>query len=63
MNTYFIDAVQNFDIKKFYDIEEENTDDSDLSPKEKIDQILEKYETHPSVIMIKNKVNVSKRFK
>ena len=37
LNNYFIDAVQNLDIKKFYDIEEENTNDSDLSPEEKID--------------------------
>ena len=33
-----------------------------MSPEEKIDQILEKYEIHPSVIMIKSKVNVSKKF-
>ena len=63
LNNYFIDAVQNLDIKKFYDIEEDNTNDSDLSPEEKIDQILAKYETHPSVIMIKNKINVSQKFK
>ena len=34
LNTYFIDAAQNLDIKKFYDID---TNDSEWSPEDKID--------------------------
>ena len=63
LNTYFIDAVQNLDIKKFYDKEEEETKENDLSPEEKIDKILNQYESHPSVVMIKSKISISQRFK
>ena len=62
LNNYFIDAVQNLDIKKFYGIEED-TNDSDLSPEKKIDQIIKRYEFHPSILMIKSKVNISQKFK
>ena len=63
LNTYFIDAVQNLDIKKFYDKEEEEAKENDLSPEEKIDKILNQYESHPSVVMIKSKISISQRFK
>ena len=62
MNNYFIDAVKNLDIKKFYGIEED-TNDGVLSPEEKIDQIVKRYEFHPSILMIKSKVNISQKFK
>ena len=62
LNNYFIDAVQNLDIKKFYSIEE-NTNDCKLSPEAKIDQIISRYEFHPSILMIKSKVTVSQKFK
>ena len=61
LNNYFINAVQNLDIKKFYDMEQD-ADESNLNPERKIDQILERYETHPSIVLIKNKVNVSQKF-
>ena len=61
LNTYFIDDVQNLDIKKFYGTEEE-TNEIELSPEEKINQILNRYESHPSVVMIKSNVTVSQKF-
>ena len=61
LNNYFIDAVQNLDIKKFYGTEEE-TNEIELSPEEKINQILNRYESHPSVVMIKSNVTVSQKF-
>jgi hypothetical protein len=61
LNNYFIEAVQNLDIKKFYDIEED-TDDSNMNSEQKVNQILKRYESHPSVVMIKSKVNVSQKF-
>ena len=33
-----------------------------MNPEKKIDQILNRYEAHPSVVMIKSKVNVSQKF-
>ena len=62
MNDYFIDAVQNLDIKKFYS-KEDDENDSNLSPEERIDRILKRYEFHPSILMIKSKVNISQKFK
>ena len=62
LNNYFIDAVQNLDIKKFYGVEED-TNACNLSSEEKIDQIISRYEFHPSILMIKSKVNVSHKFK
>ena len=34
-----------------------------MSPEAKIDQIISRYEFHPSILMIKSKVNVSHKFK
>ena len=62
LNDYFIDAVQNLDIKKFYGIEDDKND-GNLSPEEKIDRILKRYEFHPSIVMIKSKVNITQKFK
>ena len=62
LNDYFIDAVQNLDIEKFYCIEDDKND-GNLSPEEKIDQILKRYEFHPSIVMIKSKVNITQKFK
>ena len=62
LNNYFVEAVQNLDIEKFYqeEVEEKNFNDD---PEGKIDQILHRYESHPSIVMIKNKINVTKKFK
>ena len=62
LNDYFIDAVQNLDIEKFYCIEDDKND-GNLSPEEKIDRILKRYEFHPSIVMIKSKVNITQKFK
>ena len=34
-----------------------------MKPEEKIDQIISRYEFHPSILMIKSKVNISQKFK
>ena len=34
-----------------------------MNPERKIDQILKRYESHPSIVMSKSKVDVSQRFK
>ena len=58
LNNYFIEAVQNLDIDKFYRRGlEENPDGL---PDDKIERILKQYELHPSVVMIKHKVKVEK---
>ena len=62
LNNYFIDAVQNLDIRKFCSIEE-NENDCNLSPEARINQIISRYEFHPSILMIKSKVNISHKFK
>ena len=60
LNIYFIEAVENLEIEKFNDENEipksENVDDG-------IDKIIKKYETHPSILMIKENVNVQTKFK
>ena len=61
LNCYFINAVQNLNIEKFYTIEDRN--ENNKSPDDEIDDILKRYKLHPSVIMIKSKVKVTKTFK
>ena len=61
LNNYFIDAVQNLDIEKFYCEEIELIPDETLD--EKIERILKQYESHPSILMIKDKIKVEKTFK
>ena len=58
LNDYFIDAVKNLDIEKFYC--EDVVVDSNESPEEKIERILMQYRSHPSIVMIKNKVKIEK---
>ena len=60
LNNYFIDAVQNLEIDRFYC--KEKTEQPNESPKEKIERILKQYESHPSVQMIKSKVKIEKKF-
>ena len=61
LNNYFSEAVQRLEIKKFnskdeQEIQTENTDDV-------IENILEKYKTHPSILKIKESVKVDIKFK
>ena len=58
LNNYFIEAVQNLEIERFdseseLDVQSENTD-------EVIENILDKYKTHPSILKIKENVKVEK---
>ena len=60
LNNYFIESVQNLDIEKFasdgeQEIQTENID-------EVIEQILEKYKSHPSILNIKKNVKVENKF-
>ncbi len=56
MNNHFVDAVENLEREPFPLLEDihESSDD--------IDRIINKYRMHPSVVMIKNKVKVDKKF-
>ena len=62
LNNYFIEAVSNLEIEKFYN----EKDEAENTPKgidEVIDSILDKYKTHPSILKIKENVTVDKKFK
>ena len=62
MNNFFVDAVPNLGIKKsvyLKDVEERGA----KTMEQKIDAILESYKSHPSIVMIKGKVNVTTKFK
>ena len=61
LNTYFIEAVQNLEIEKF------NSDHSHIVQSEGIDEviddIIEKYKLHPSILKIKENVKLENKFK
>ena len=61
LNSYFINAVQNLEIEKFYTVEDSsnNIETSD----DDIDEVIKRYKLHPSVVMIKNKVEITEKFK
>ena len=59
LNNYFIDAVENLEIEKF------NLDHSDIDFQnidEKLDDIIKKYQLHPSILKIKENVKVDTKF-
>ena len=63
LNTFFIEVVENLEIKKFLP----NSDDDHESAlpqnvKGKIDSIIKKYDSHPSIMKIKVNVNLEGRF-
>ena len=60
LNTYFIESVQNLEIEKFADdsVERAQLEDRD----EVIENILEKYKSHPSILKIKENVTVENKF-
>ena len=60
LNNHFIDAVKNLDIENFCNVNPEEIQSGDVSAK--IDSILENYKLHPSIVMIKNKVKIDKKF-
>ena len=61
LNMYFVNAVQNLNIEKFCTVEDRNLNLK--NPDEEIDDILNCYKLHPSVVMIKSKVKLEKTFK
>ena len=61
LNDYYVDAVPNLGIEKSY---VENVPEKHGGKLEdKIDSILDQYKSHPSIVMIKNKVKVTSKFK
>ena len=56
MNNHFIDAVENLETETFPILEDIQTSLDD------IDNIINKYKLHPSIVMIKNKVKVDTKF-
>ena len=61
LNNYYVDAVPNLGIEKSY---VENVHERQGEKLEdKIDSILDQYKSHPSIVMINNKVKVTSKFK
>ena len=59
LNNYFLDAVENLEVERFSsnnDIIEENGLDD-------IDKIIKRYQTHPSILKIKENVTLEEKFK
>ena len=67
LNNYFIEAVQNLEIQKFSSRDENNLESENESQAEGtgdvIDNIIEKYKLHPSILLIKENVNIENSFK
>ena len=61
LNNYFIEAIQNLDIENV-DVKETGKIQSDNFD-EIIENILQKYTTHPSILKIKENVKVEQKFK
>ena len=61
LNTYFIEAVQNLEIEKFTDDSVQDTQSESID--EVIENILEKYKSHPSILKIKENVTVVNKFR
>ena len=59
LNNYFIDAVESLDIDPFIINDSISEDDTEKSH---IENIINKYETHPSILKIKENVSVDKKF-
>ena len=59
LNNYFLDAVENLEVERFSSnsdvTEEENLDD--------LDKIIKQYQTHPSILKIKENVTLEEKFK
>ena len=61
LNNYFIEAFQNLEIKKFTCEDEQETQFGNTD--EIIEKILEKYQSHPSILKIKENIVVDNKFK
>ena len=60
MNDYFIEAVENLEIEQ-YALVEDFPKSADVD--ENIDNIIDKYRLHPSILMIKENVKLETKFK
>ena len=61
LNTFFIEAVQNLEIEKFLSNNEHEIQFESID--EVIDNIIEKYKMHPSILNIKKSIKVENKFK
>ena len=59
LNNYFIDAVESLDIDPFIITDRNSEDDTEKSH---IENIINKYETHPSILKIKENVSLDEKF-
>ena len=59
LNNFFIDAVENLGIKPF----EVNKGNAYSDAIDEIDEILNQYELHPSILKIKENITVNEQFK
>ena len=62
LNNNFVDAVPNLGIEKSFYVKKMSKNVYD-NREQKMDAILESYNSHPSIVMIKNKVQVTTKFK
>ena len=63
LNNNFVDAVSNLGIEKSCYVEETTNLRSNAGIEEKIDAILDEYKSHPSIVMINNKVKIASKFR
>ena len=67
LNNYFIEAVQNLEIEKFFSEGENNLESENESQtkdsRDVINNIIDKYKLHPSILLIKENVNIENSFK
>ena len=62
LNNNFVDAVPNLGIEKSFYVKRMNEKVFE-NREQKMDAILESYNSHPSIVMIKSKVQVTTKFK
>ena len=60
LNTYFIEAVRNLEIEKFNNEGMQDTQSEIID--EVIEKIIKNYESHPSILKIKENVNIINKF-
>ena len=63
LNTFFIEVVENLEIEEF--LPDNNDDHESVMPQkveERIDFIIKKYDSHPSILKIKENVKLEERF-
>ena len=61
LNTYFVEAVQNLEIKQFSEERVQEVPSENME--EVIENLIKKYKTHPSILKIKENVKIEEKFK